>query len=135
MPVWSILLRVALSVALVLNGATGAFAATRMQMSHDAPTITADAVEKAAVEAPCHEMSGMAHTSPATDLAPEPSKHAGSECCKFASCTCMCMQGVQAPPAYAVMPIVLVNHNQSVRPLLLGHTSPALPHPNRPPIG
>ena len=135
MSVWPILLRVVLSVALVLNGATGAFAATRMQMAHDAPVIAADAVEKVAVETPCHEMSGMAHTSPATDPAPEHSKHPDPDCCKSASCTCMCMQGVQAPPIYAVAPIVLVNHSQSVRPLLLGHTSPALPHPTRPPIG
>ena len=135
MSVWSILLRVVLSVALVLNGATGVYAATRMQMSHAAPTITADAVEKTAVETPCHEMSGMAHNSPAADPAPEPSKHPDTDCCKSASCTCMCMQGVQAPPVHAVVPTVLVNHSQSVRPLSLGHTSPALPHPDRPPIG
>ena len=135
MSVWPILLRVVLSVALVLNGATGAYASTSMQMPHAAPVITADAVEKTAVEKPCHEMSGMAHTSPATDPAPEHSKHPDPDCCKSASCTCMSMQGVQAPPIYAVAPIVLVNHSQSVRPLLLGHTSPALPHPTRPPIG
>ena len=135
MSVGSILLRVVLSVALVLNGATGAYAATGMQMSHAAPLSAADAVERTAVETPCHEMSGMAHTSPATDPAPEHSKHPDPDCCKSASCTCMCMQGVQAPPIYAVAPIVLVNHSQSVRPLLLGHTSPALPHPTRPPIG
>ena len=61
MSVWPILLRVVLSVALVLNGATGAYASTSMQMPHAAPVITADAVEKTAVEKPCHEMSGMAH--------------------------------------------------------------------------
>ena len=135
MSVWSILSRVVLSVALVLNGATGAYAATRMQMSHAEPTTTTVAVEKTTVETPCHEMSDMAHVSPAADPAPEPSKHPSPDCCKSASCTCMCMQGVQAPPVYGVVPTVLVNHSQSVRPLLLGHTSPALPHPNRPPIG
>ena len=135
MSVWSILLRVALSVALVLNGATGAFAVIRMQMAHTAPVITADAVDRAIAETPCHEKSGMAHNSPATDPTPEPSKHPSPDCCKSASCTCMCIQGFQAPPVYAVVPAVLVNHSQSVRPLLLGHTSPALPHPNRPPIG
>ncbi len=127
MSVGSILLRVVLSVALVLNGATGAFAATRMQMSHAAPTIMADAVKETAAETPCHE------TDPAPT--PDPSKHSSPDCCKSASCTCMCMHGVQAPPLYAGVPTVLVNHSQSVRPLSLGHTSPALPHPTRPPIG
>lgn len=137
MSVWPVLLRVFLSVALVLNGATGAFAATRMQMSHAAPTIMADAIKKTAAETPCHEVSGMTHTSPATDPAPtpDPSKHSSPDCCKSPSCTCMCMQGVQAPPVYAGVPTVPVNHSQSVRPLSLGHTSPALPHPTRPPIG
>ena len=127
MSVGSILLRVVLSVALVLNGATGAFAATRMQMSHAAPTIMADAVKKTAAETPCHE------TDPAPT--PDPSKHSNPDCCKSASCTCMCMQGFQAPPVYVVVPTMFVNHSQSVRPLSLGHTSPALPHPTRPPIG
>ncbi len=135
MSVWPILLRVFLSVVLVLNGATGAYAATRMQMSHAAPASTVDAVKKTVAETPCHEMSGMAHTSPATDPAPLPSKHPSPDCCKSASCTCMCMQGVQAPPLYAVVTTMFVNHSQSVRPLSLGHTSPALPHPTRPPIG
>ncbi len=137
MSVWPILLRVFLSVVLVLNSATGTYAATRMQMSHAAPTLMADAVKKTVAETPCHEMSGMSHTSPATDRAPtpDPSKHSNPDCCKSASCTCMCMQGFQAPPAYVVVPTVLVNHSQSVRSLLLGHTSPALPHPTRPPIG
>lgn len=132
MSVWPILLRVFLSVALVLNGATGAFAATRMQMSHAAPShaapmIMVDAVKKTAAETPCHE------TDPAPT--PDPSKHSSPDCCKSASCTCMCMQGFQAPPVYAVVPTVFMNHSQSVRPLSLGHTSPALPHPTRPPIG
>ena len=137
MSVGSILLRMVLSAALVLNGATGAFAATRMQMSHASPTFMADAVKNTVAETPCHEMSGMTHTGPATDRAPTPgpSKHSNPDCCKSASCTCMCMQGFQAPPVYVVVPTLLVNHSQSVRPLSLGHTSPALPHPTRPPIG
>ncbi|MBN8211297.1 MAG: CopL family metal-binding regulatory protein [Xanthomonadales bacterium] len=137
MSVWSILLRVLLSVALVLNSATGAFAATRMQMSHAAPVSSVPAAERAAVEKPCHEASGMSQVGPtaATDPTPDPVKHPSPDCCKSASCTCMCMHGVQAPPVYAFIPTALVNHSQSIRPLLLGHISPALAHPTRPPIG
>ena len=137
MSVWSILLRVLLSIALVLNGATGAFAATGMQMSHAVPVSSAPAAERTAVEKPCHQAIGMAHVGPtaATDPAPEPSKHPRPDCCKSAICTCRCVQGVRAPPIYAFVPTALVNHSQSVRPILLGHISPALPHPTRPPIG
>ena len=137
MSVWSILLRVLLSLALVLNGATGAYAATRMQMSHAAPVSIIAAAERTAVEKPCHQASDMTHVGPmaAIDPAPEPSKHPSPDCCKSSSCTCMCVQGVQAPPVYASVLTALVNHSQSVRPLSLGHTSPALAHPPRPPIG
>ena len=137
MPVWSTFLRVLLSVALVLNGATGAFAATRMQMPHAAPVNSVPAAERIAVEKSCHQAGGMTQAGYAAAInpAPEPSKHLSRDCCKSASCTCICVQSVQAPPVYAFVPTALVNHSQSVRPLLLGHISPALPHPTRPPIG
>ena len=136
MSVWSILLRVLLSIALVLNGATGAFAATGMQMSHAVPVSSAPAAERTAVEKPCHQATGMAESGAEAPASPSADpKHTGLDCCKSTSCTCMCVHGVQAPPVYASPSSAVVHHNQSVRPLLLGHSSPVLAHPTRPPIG
>lgn len=135
MSVWSLLLRMVLGVALVLNGAMGAFAATGMQMSHHAAPGTGQAIEEAAVETPCHQAIGTTHTSPAVDPTPEPPRHGGPDCCESASCTCICVQSVQVPPLHAVMSPAHLDHGQGVRPLSLGHSSPALPHPIRPPIG
>lgn len=135
MSVWTILLRTVFGVALVLNGAMGAFAATGMQMSHHAAPGTGQAIEEAAGETPCHQATGTAHTSPAVDPSPRPFKHPGPDCCDSASCTCIGVQSVQAPPLHAGVSPAHLNHGQSVRPLSLGHSSPALPHPTRPPIG
>ena len=135
MPAWSILLRVVLGAALVLNGAMGAFAATGMQMRHHASPGSGQAIEDAASDAPCHQAKGDSHTSPAVDPTPEPFKHPGPDCCDSANCTCICVQSVQVPPLHAGVSPAHLNHGQSVRPLSLGHSSPALPHPTRPPIG
>ena len=142
MSVWPILLRVLLSVALVLNGATGAAAAVRMQMSHAEGNTEAALAEESsdisAAEMPCHDSaSGGAHedSAAAVDPAPEKAPHPTPDCCKSSSCNCACVHAAQAPPASAFITTLLADHSQSVRPLLLGHPSPALPHLNRPPIG
>lgn len=135
MSAWSVLTRVILSIALVLNGAVGVYAATSMQMSHASAANTAHEVEKVSAVAPCHEASGMSHLGPAVDPAPKASEHSSVDCCKAASCTCMCVHGVQVPAVDAAMSTMFATHGQSLRPLLLGHSAPALPHPTRPPIG
>ena len=142
MSVWAILLRVLLSLALVLNGATGAAAAVRMQMSHgDAHMAEVPPVESpmaSAADMPCHQQaSGVAaETSPVmADPDPAKSKHPTPDCCKSSSCNCVCVQAAQAPLTSVFVTTLLADHSQSVRLLLLGHPSPALPHLNRPPIG
>lgn len=142
MSVWAILLRVLLSLALVLNGATGAAAAVRMQMSHgNTHTSLTQSIESSKVstaDMPCHhQVSGADSEAPETavDPAPVKSKHPTPDCCKSSNCNCVCIQAAQAPPVSAFITTLLADHSQIVRPLLLGHPSPALPHLNRPPIG
>lgn len=148
MSVWTILLRALLSVALVLNGATGAAAAVRMQMHHgDGELLAALAVEAPGLSSddvpPCHQQATEASGErplDADDSALSGSKHSGSkhstpDCCKSSSCNCACVQAAQAPLASMFIHAVLADHSPSVRPLLPGHPSPALPHLIRPPIG
>lgn len=140
MSIRAILLRVLLSVALVLNGATGAAAA--VHMPHDdgraLAILAAETPEFSSADMPCHqqatEAGGKAPLA-ADDSVPSESKHSTPDCCKSSSCNCDCVQAAQAPPASVFVHTLLVDHSQSVRPLLLGHPSPALPHLNRPPIG
>ncbi|MGH8060403.1 MAG: CopL family metal-binding regulatory protein [Pseudoxanthomonas sp.] len=143
MSVWPTLLRVVLSVTLVLNGASGAAAAVRMPMSHAMGHTEAVLVVKespdvsAATDMPCHQTNGAVSEASVAVVDPTPakSKHLAPDCCKSSSCNCVCVQAAQAPPASAFVTTLLADHSQSVRPLLLGHPSPALPHLNRPPIG
>jgi hypothetical protein len=143
MSVWALLLRVLLSVALVLNGATGAAAAVRMQMTHgDGQALAALAAESPELSSgdmpPCHQQTTEADGEAplaAADPAPAGSKHSTPDCCKSSSCNCVCAHATQAPLASTFVHAPLVDRSQNVRPLLLGHPAPALPHLNRPPIG
>jgi hypothetical protein len=142
MSFWQIILRVLLGVALVLNGASGAAAAVRMQMphadGHAETTLTKESPDISAVDAPCHqEAAAVVSKGQGAAADPEPAKPKppSPECCKSSSCNCVCVQAAQAPPASAFIDTLLAGHSQSVRPLLLGHPAPALPHLNRPPIG
>jgi len=142
MSVWSTILRVLLSVALVLNGASGAAAAVRMQMSHaeghTEVVVAKESPDISAAEMPCHHpASGVVHEASAATVDPALGKpqHPTPDCCKSSSCNCVCVQAAQAPLASVFITTLLADHSQCVRPLLLGHPSPALPHLNRPPIG
>lgn len=142
MSIWSTFLRILLSVTLVLNGASGVAAAVRMQMSHATghteATLAKESPDISAVDMPCHhQASGTISEAPAAVADPEPgkSKHPTPDCCKSSSCNCVCVQAAQAPLASVFVTTLLADHSQSVRPLLLGHPSPALPHLHRPPIG
>ena len=142
MSIRAILLRVLLSVSLVLNGATGAAAAVRMQMPHDdgqaVAALTAKSPESASGEMPCHQQATETSDDaplPASDPEPAKSKHSTPDCCKSSSCNCACVQAAQAPLASVFVHALLVDHSHSASPLSPGHPSPALPHLIRPPIG
>lgn len=137
MSFWAVLLRVLLSVALIVNGATTAMAS--VQMAHGAASIAATPVKPASVETPCNEHQQTASVtadppSSATVESPK-SKHATSDCCKSGACRCACMQSASASLPMMMFTPALVEHSQSVRPMALGHAAPALPQLIRPPIG
>lgn len=142
MSVRAILLRVLLSVALVLNGATGAATAVHMPMPHDGgqavAALAAESPKSSSDEMPCHqqaiEAGGKAPLA-AADPELSKSKHPVPDCCKSSSCNCACVQAAQASLASLFIHALLVDHSHGASPLLPGHPSPALPHLIRPPIG
>lgn len=139
MSVRAILLRVLLSVSLVLNGATGAAAAVRMQMPHDnaqaVAALAGESVESSPEEMPCHQQAGEKAPMAAADDEPSKSNHSTADCCKSSSCNCACVQAAQAPLGSMFIQTLLVDQSHSVSPLSPGHPSPALSSLIRPPIG
>ncbi len=145
MSVWSILLRVLLAVSLILNGSGYAVASAHMQMDHAAlaSTTTQPIVHPVATaEPPCaehHQGGSMASKIPsadaATDAASVKSGDPSPDCCKTGACRGACVHsGPVAVPTMAFRPVV-IEHANSVSPMISGHASPAIPHLIRPPIG
>lgn len=136
----SVLLRVLLSLSLILNGMSAAFAThspaghAGMSMS-DAPVAAQVAVESIP---PCHQAPS---TSPAeSDDAPrvhEAARDHGKtpDCCKSGTCRCDCLHAAQAGPAPWTEGALAFDHTRSFRRLTSAHATPALPHLIRPPIG
>ncbi|WP_460822900.1 CopL family metal-binding regulatory protein [Lysobacter olei] len=126
MPVWSLLLRLLVAVALVFNGAAPAVAAVH------AGHMVAPPVAAPAAELSCHEhhQAGYADQPPATG------EHPGtSDCCESGACRCAC---VHSTPVAIMDPGVVasvIEHAESVRPMAPGHADAESPHLIRPPIG
>jgi hypothetical protein len=127
----SLLLRVLLSLALVVNGIGAAMAGAQMVGSAVAtPADAHAAAAPAGAHAGCH-----AHAAVATpDGGKLPSGHPGPDCCEQGLCDCHCAQ--LAPLAFvAPMPA-----SAAVAPILApwalhpSHESPRLAHLIRPPI-
>ncbi len=145
MSVWSLLLRVLLTVGLILNGSGNAVASAHMQMPHmsiagAAPLAAANPV--ATAEPSCHEPGhgavSVAETQrpdAATDAMPVTSEHPSPDCCKSEACSCACVHQAQAAVPAVALQQAVIEHVSSVRPMKSGHDSPALPHLIRPPIG
>lgn len=144
MSIRSVLLRLFLSLVLVLDGTATAMAA--VHMSHvDMPAAASQVASTANAdgqgEMPCHDVDeakvattahpepgGHLHGSPDTDT-PSPG------CCDSGVCSCACMHPVHAAAVAAVVSLASIEHSDSVRPMFSVHSSPALPHLIRPPIG
>lgn len=131
MPVWPLLLRLLLAVALVFNGAAPAVAA--VHAGHMAPRpMIAPPVAAAAAELPCHEhhQAGNADQAPATGGQP-----ATPDCCESGVCRCHC---VHSTPVAILDPGVVasvIEHAESGQPMATGHADAASQHLIRPPIG
>lgn len=130
MPVWSLLLRIFLAVALMLNGVTSAMASVQMETMH------AQAADTAA-PMPCHQ--DKAHASGATTHAKASDANGAGQpnhpdCCKSSTCRCACVFSAQATmPVWSMAPAMMLD-TPRVQELALGHAPPALPHLIRPPI-
>lgn len=136
----TVLLRLLLSLALILNGIGGAVASTGMQMEHMGwmhGAMHADAAEQSA-QPPCHEHAGVTSSDKGTDsgaTANTPAKTKQSpDCCKSGTCRCLCVHQSQVAIT-ALLPAPVIEHAGVMRPLKPGHAAPALPHLIRPPIG
>lgn len=136
MGLWSILLRVLLATALVLNGTGAAMAAVAMESQPIAASEAPVAVSKA--EHPCHEMAGAAELAAEPEQSPPPApdaKHPAPDCCKSSTCGCACVHGAQAATPAVVSEAQAPGRTPVPLPLATGHAAPALPHLIRPPIG
>ena len=142
----SLLLRLLLVLALIANGVTGAFAATQMQAVHVAGMAAQEKAAAAHADAPkppCHEqMAAMGDSEAAPQIAPPSAldtdpgtEHGSSDCCQAANCACACLQHVAATSTSVHALQVRIGRASGVRPLKMGHATPALRHLIRPPIG
>lgn len=140
MPLPALLLRIALCLALVLNGSGYAFAATSMQLEHaghDATAASVGVVETGA----CHDaVSGSVvagHSSHAMSIAhdaPAPTAD-GVECCDGSQCHFGCMQQLAASMPGFPQCAVPVAHAVDIQLMQTRRAAPPLPDPIRPPIG
>lgn len=138
----SALFRLLLALSLVVNGTSSAFAGTQMLHGADdthAPPAAADshADHAAAAAPPCHETQGM--PAPHAQLAEAADHEQGSDphadCCQAGACSCPCATHASAALVGLASSAASIEHSVNIRPMSLGHASPALPHLIRPPIG
>jgi len=134
----ALVLRIALCLALVLNGSGYAFAATAMQLEHAAhneTTVSAPAAEMA----PCHDAVD-ASASVGHSMDPVPAAHHATavdspDCCDGPHCQSGCAQSLIATLSENPRRGVPVAHAVEVRAMQTRHAAPPLPNPIRPPIG
>jgi hypothetical protein len=135
------LLRTLLSLLLVLNGTTTAFASARMVLTteNDKPVAESGAAVETHARGvmPCHEhMAATDHAIAAAKAASAKSQSPSHGCCGAANCHCAC--SMQAPMALlSDGPRIAAHgaHDRSERALPLAHAPPTRRPPIRPPIG
>ena len=149
----SILLRVLLSAALILNGISSAVASAQMataanvapaevresgHMHHDgaAPASSHGAHH---ATAGADASTGACHDDPkgaiddGSGAGTGHGKH-GTDCCQAGMCSCHCMQQAQVTFVPPVLASLQVAHSASVHAMSSAHETPRLPHLIRPPI-
>lgn len=141
---YSILIRVLLSITLVLNGSGLAMASTHAQMGQGdnmsmSPVLSQ--AETASVQPPCLQQHDAASSSSASELSvamPETQsaapKHASPQCCQSVACACACVSPAQAAIAVHALPDDVARDAGNLRPGVRGYPAPVLPHLIRPPI-
>jgi hypothetical protein len=130
---FALLLRVLLSLSLILNGSGYAWAATQMQLAHgDVAHDTAPATRG------CHE-HGMAATKSnvpaAADVHTSKPGYPAPDCCRSGKCVCASMQPTSLTLASLSLRQPEIYRIIGAPAIRVGHASPLLAHPIRPPIG
>ena len=136
----SIVLRMLLCVALILNGSGYAFAATQMELQHLA--MATEAVDRLTEPAaPCHgsatvaaAQAGPHHATSDDCMAAQPHKQAEG-CCQPSQCSCDCLQHATSAVRHAAPAAHLPHESRIVSVQPARHVSPLLPNLFRPPIG
>lgn len=147
MRLFSLLLRLLLSVSLIANGVGFAQATVRMQLAH-ASHLTATLVAEPGGSTECHEQAtgggdempnGMSHAAMGnTDhgaQAPAQGATDDTECCDASSCQCICAQHAFAAFAAGIPSGAMPVAGAAVLRGSPQHLAPRLPHLIRPPIG
>lgn len=149
MTLGTVLLRLSLCLALVFNGMATAAGSVRMaQMRTPMDHVSGHALQSVAKAShardamPCDQhqtLSAQPADSEQVGTGPgstaSVSVHPAPDCCKSGTCRCACLQQSASTLPTMALHVMLVAQTDSVRPMVLGHTAPALPHLTRPPIG
>jgi hypothetical protein len=132
---FSVLFRLLLSIALVLNGTGYAMASAMQLQAMPAPSANISDGHKAA---PCHQhqqsvvASGVQGDHPATSESGYPRT---PDCCKTGSCVCASAQPTQFALQAPASPVFASAQDPGAYPLQLIYATPALQQSIRPPIG
>lgn len=131
----SVLLRLLLGLALILNGFGSAWASVQMATAH---SMTANETTEFVGSAPCagqHGSAMMASEAAVDHHGPHEPGHPLTDCCDSSACRCACMHGCSSI-------VTSTTHEPRISPrdlggklLATGRPSPVLPHLIRPPIG
>lgn len=128
------LLRLLFALSLVFNGVGTAFASVQMQGGGGHMDLAAEAATPPCHEDPVpHASAGDSQLGDGADGHPAQDSHA--DCCQPGACSCPCASHASAALVGIEPAAARIEHAASVRPMALGHASPALPHLIRPPIG
>lgn len=142
MPIWSLLLRVLLSLSIAFNGVAFAGVRSHAAMHPAAAVEVPESAEHDMAGSACPE-SSMAAPEPHADYVADlddrsgqtPKDHASGDCCKSGTCRCPCMHAAQLAVSVAGLVLPAVQNTQDLQIPALGHASPVLGHLIRPPIG
>ena len=129
----SLLLRLLLCLAIVVNGIGGAQATARMAVMH-MPAVTTMTNEARGMP-PCHHPATHAAATASTGTHARASTAGHDDCCKDGRCDCPCAPSLPQLAAALQVPVVIAAATRDVAVPLPQHATPRLPHLIRPPIG
>ena len=137
----SIVMRMLLCVALILNGSGYAFAATQMELQHLVMASEIAGAPAADPATPCHESAAVSpadvtpHHATTVDCVAEKAHTPEQGCCQPSQCSCDCLQHATSAVRHALPSAYIPREARVVSAQAARHASPLLPNLFRPPIG